>query len=64
VDVDSGELLALETSYGKKYLDSLTFLRKVLKMCTNKPLVVVDRGLWHRWTLRNLDWNMGIRGSV
>ncbi len=61
VDVDSGELLALEASYGRSCLNALKFLKKALKRCTNKPLVVVDRahgigGLW-----RGLDY---IRGSV
>jgi transposase-like protein len=42
VDVDSKELLALEASYGRSSLNAL-------KMCTNKPLVIVDRGPWYRW---------------
>jgi transposase-like protein len=37
VDVDSRELLALGASYGRSSLNAL-------KMCTNKPLVIVDRG--------------------
>jgi transposase-like protein len=41
VDVDSRELLALEASYSRS---SLAFLKKALKMCTNKPLVIVDKG--------------------
>jgi hypothetical protein len=24
-------------------------LKKALKMCTNKPLVIVDKGPWYRW---------------
>jgi putative transposase len=49
VDVDSKELLALEASYGRSCLNALTFLKKALKTCTNKPLVIVDRGPWYRW---------------
>jgi transposase-like protein len=52
--VDSKELLALEASYGKSSLNALAFLKKALKMCTNKPLVIVDRGPWYRWGLRGL----------
>jgi len=44
VDVDSKELLALEASYGRSCLNALSFLKKALRMCTNKPLVIVDRG--------------------
>jgi transposase-like protein len=44
VEVDSKELLAPEASYGRSSLNALTFLKKALKMCTNKPLVLVDRG--------------------
>jgi len=35
VDVDSGELLALEASYNKSCLNILTFLKKILKLCIN-----------------------------
>jgi transposase-like protein len=44
VDVDSRELLALEASYGRSSLNALSFLKKALRMCTNKPLVLVDKG--------------------
>jgi len=54
VDVDSKELLALEASYGRGSLNALAFLKKALKMCTNKPLALVDRGLWYRWALERL----------
>jgi transposase-like protein len=42
VDVDSKELLALEASYCRSSLNALTFLKKALRMYTNKPLVIVD----------------------
>jgi len=51
IDVDSKELLALKASYGRS---CLKFLKKALKMCTNKPLVIVDRGPWYRWALERL----------
>jgi len=54
VDVDSGELLALEASYGRSCLNAITFLKKALKLCSNKPLVIVDRGPWYRWALDRL----------
>jgi transposase-like protein len=49
VDVDSKELLTLEASYVRSSLNTLTFSTKALKMCTNKPLVIVDKGPWYRW---------------
>jgi putative transposase len=60
VDVDSGELLALEVSYGRSNLNALSFLRKALRMCTDKPLVIVDRGPWYRWAFERL----GMRNRV
>ena len=54
VDVDSGELLALEASYSRSYLNAITFLKKALKLCINKPMVIVDRGPWYRWALERL----------
>jgi len=29
-------------------------VKKALRMCTNKPLVIVDRGPWYRWALERL----------
>jgi transposase-like protein len=54
VDVDSKELLALEASYGRSSLNALSFLKKSLRMCTNKPLVLVDKGPWYRWAFERL----------
>jgi len=48
VDVDSKELLALEASYGRSSLNALIFLKKALRICINKPLVMVDRSPWYR----------------
>jgi len=44
VDVDSKESLVLEASYGGSSLNALAFLKEALRMCTDKPLVLVDRG--------------------
>jgi transposase-like protein len=54
VDVDSRELLALEASYCRSSLNALAFLKKALKMCANKPLVLVDKGPWYRWAFERL----------
>jgi transposase-like protein len=69
VDVDSRELLALEASYGRSSLNALSFLKKALRMCTNKPLVLVDRGPWYMWALERLGLKyryqrLGLRNRV
>jgi putative transposase len=64
VDVDSRELLVLEASYGRSSLNALAFLKKALRMCTNKPLVIVDRVYGIGGLLRSSDWSIGMRGSA
>jgi transposase-like protein len=54
VHVDSRELLGLEASYGRSSLNALSFLKKALRMCTNGPLVLVDKGPWYRWAFERL----------
>jgi len=54
VDVDSGELLALEASYGRSCLNALLFLKKALKICIDKPIVIVGKSPWYRWALERL----------
>ena len=54
VDMDFKELLALEVSYGRSSLNALSFLKKTFRMCTNKPLVLVDRSPWYRWAFERL----------
>ena len=55
MDVDSGELLAIDVSYGRSCLNTIIFLKKALKLCSNKPLVIVDRRRsWYRWALDRL----------
>jgi len=54
IDVDSGEVLAVYASRGRSMLNALTFLKRVLKTCENKPVIVVDRGPWYPWALRRL----------
>ena len=47
-------MLALDASYGRSCLNAITFLKKALKLCSNKPLVIVDSGPWYRWALERL----------
>ncbi|MEM0482558.1 MAG: hypothetical protein QXM16_06715 [Nitrososphaerota archaeon] len=43
VDVDSGGLLALEASYGRSCLNALLFIKKALRLCLNRPRIMVGR---------------------
>jgi len=47
-------LLALEASYSRSCLNALTSLKKTLKLCIDKPIVIVDRSPWYRWALDRL----------
>jgi transposase-like protein len=59
--------LVIKASYGKSRLNALAFLRKALRMCTDKPLVLVDKGPWYRWAFERLEYmyeRFGIRNRV
>jgi len=44
-------LLVLEATYCRSCLNAITFLKKALKLCSNKPPVIVDGVPWYRWAL-------------
>ncbi|PUA31122.1 MAG: hypothetical protein B9J98_07750 [Candidatus Terraquivivens tikiterensis] len=54
IDVDSREVLAVYVSRGRSMLNALIFLKRVLKACDNKPVIVVDRGPWYQYALKRL----------
>jgi len=54
VDVDKGEIIALYASRDRSIMNALTFMKRVLKACDGKPVIVVDRGPWYQWALRRL----------
>jgi transposase-like protein len=54
IDVDTGEILALQASRGRGIPCAVKFLRKVLDSSEGKPVIVVDRGPWYRWALERL----------
>jgi len=54
IDVDTREVLAVYVSRGRSMLNALAFLKKVLRACENRPVLVVDRGPWYPWALRSL----------
>jgi len=54
MDADTGELLAIETTWSRSSLDALLFLSRVLGACTNKPVFVVEGGPRYSWAFREL----------
>jgi putative transposase len=44
IDVDTGEILALQASRGRGIPCAIKFLRKVLDSCEGRPVIVVDEG--------------------
>ncbi len=54
VDVDRPEVLASWVTPARSSFEALQFLRAVVRRCTNRPLVLVDRGPWYRWALERL----------
>ncbi|MFQ6059867.1 MAG: hypothetical protein ACE5KV_01030 [Thermoplasmata archaeon] len=57
MDLDTREILAVYL-LRRSGCGTLRFLRKVMRYCTDKPLVLVDRGLWYPWALERhgLPW--------
>ena len=54
IDVDKKVILAMHISITRTSFDAIHVLRKVLNTCTNKPIILVDRGPWYRWALQRL----------
>ncbi|MEM2178746.1 MAG: DDE-type integrase/transposase/recombinase [Candidatus Methanomethylicaceae archaeon] len=61
IDINSKEILVLEARYGRSCIDALIFLRKVLKLCKNKPKIIVDKGPWYTWALNRLGLEYDIK---
>jgi len=57
IDVVTKELIGYHTSLSRTGLECLIFMRKVLKMCLNKPLVLADGGPWYNWVFDHLGLN-------
>jgi len=54
VDVKTKEVLACRVSWVRNMLHAEAFLRKVLETCSNKPLILVDKGPWYPEALISL----------
>ena len=58
IDVDTRELLAVRVSWRRNIHHAEAFLRKILEACTNKPVILVDKGPWYPEALKalGLEW--------
>lgn len=54
VDVDSKEILAIYISDTRCALDTYWFLKKVLRHCRNKSVIIGDKAPLYRWVLQIL----------
>jgi len=54
IDVKTKEILACRVSWTRNIMQAEAFLRKVSERCTNKPLILVDKGPWYPEALRSL----------
>jgi len=54
VDVDTKEVIAVYLSRTRCGLDTYSFLKKVLRFCSNKPLVIGDKATWYPWAIKRL----------
>jgi len=69
VDVDTHEVLGFKASWQRSSLDAILFMRQVLKLCSNKPLILVDKGPWYPWAfiqlgLRFRHMTFGLRNRI
>ncbi len=55
IDVDSREVLAVDASWQRSIMNAEHVLKKALRLCQNKPLILVDKGLWYPDALKSLE---------
>ncbi|NIQ04615.1 MAG: IS6 family transposase [Candidatus Korarchaeota archaeon] len=54
IDVDSREVLAVDASWQRSIMNAEHVLKKALRSCLNKPLILVDKGPWYLDALMSL----------
>ena len=54
IDVYDKEVLAVRISWQRNSIDAELFLQDVLRTCTNKPLILVDKGPWYPYALNQM----------
>ncbi len=61
IDVGSYGLLAIRASGTRGSMDAYIILRRTLKACVNRPLILVDGAPWYKWALERLGLKWGHR---
>ncbi|MEM0493608.1 MAG: hypothetical protein QXS02_06630 [Candidatus Thermoplasmatota archaeon] len=61
VDVDTKEVLGVYISDTRSGLDTYSFLRYILRFCTNKPVFICDKDPGIDGFYRDLDYNIDMR---
>jgi len=69
IDVDSREVLAVDASWQRSIMNAEHILKKALRLCLNKPLILIDKGPWYHDALESLGlkWmhiTRGLRNRV
>jgi len=54
IDVDDKKILSVYLSKSRSGLDTILFLKRTLKHCTNKPRIIADKGPWYPWAIKRL----------
>ena len=61
VDIDTEEVIAVYVSYGRSYIETLQFLKKIRCACRGKlPHVFVDGGSWYPWALQRMGFKFTV----
>ena len=69
IDITNWEILGVWVSQGRAEIEAYSFLRYILKKCTNQPKILVDRGPWYKPALNRLgvEWEhvtFGLRNPI
>jgi len=64
IDVETKEILSTLVTFSRSHIDTMTIMKKALKFCSNKPLVLTDGGPWYPWAIKRLgcSWEHKTRG--
>ena len=54
IDPENREIVHLHVSKYRETIDVLRFLRRALRCCEGKPILVTDGGPWYRWPAQRL----------
>ena len=69
IDIKNREVIGVWVSQGRSEIEASSFLKFILRKCTNKPKILVDGGPWYKSALNhlNLKWEhitFGLRNPI